>query len=580
MSNDLIGSRLDKYRIEARLGTGGMATVYRAYQESLNRKVAVKVLAGRLASDEAFRKRFQREAKAVAQFSHPNIVPVYDYGEDRDRNVLYFVTQLVDGGTLSQHLGEPLPVKKAVRIITEVGGALDYAHRHGTVHRDVKPSNILLTEDDRPLLSDFGIARIFEHTRLTQTGTSLGTAAYMSPEQAKGEPLGPAADIYSLAVVSYELLTGRPPFQADTDVAVLHQQVYEEPPPLRQLRPDAPRRLERVILRALSKEPTKRYPTAGAYAQALERSSRSVGPLQGLRSAALGGGRSSTEEPPTIVREPRTKLVPDGVLSAWRRAGRFLWRATKWILGKLAAAAAVLAVVTCVLLVAGAFGLSAVARQAIARQDWYWEGWEEGGTSVTRHEQLEQGLQNAVEPYALGALTDLGADLDPPNTIVVRGSLRQRPLALQARLDTKDGVLQVRLERLNGTPLYLVGGIVSNGINDGLESAWEGASVQLDSLEVRDDRILVQMVPQSGYTPPTPPPTATPSRGLVRVVNRLDSPIVVIIGGQRASIEPGKEDDIELPIGAYTYRVSDSNGLAATGQVECIRGRTELVIKE
>ncbi|MGC9336206.1 MAG: protein kinase domain-containing protein, partial [Anaerolineae bacterium] len=555
MTDDLIGSRLDKYHIDALLGTGGMATVYRAYQESLNRHVAVKVLAGQLAHDEAFRKRFEREAKAVAQFSHPNVVPVYDYGEDLERDVLYFVTQMVEGGTLSDHLGEPLPLRKTVRIIGEVAEALDYAHRHGTIHRDVKPSNILLTEDERPLLSDFGIARIFEHTRLTQTGTSLGTAAYMSPEQAKGEPLGPAADIYSLAVVCYEMLTGRPPFQAHTDIAVLHQQVYEQPPYLRKLRPDVPRRLEKVILKALAKEPTKRYPTAGAFAQALERTSHAASPLHALRPAAMARSEESAEEPPTIIRKPESEVTRDGPPPKWRRAGYLSWRATKWILGKLAAAVTVLTLVAAVLLVVAAFALSAVARQAIAGQAWYWEGWQRGGTSTTRQEELEQALQAAVEPYALGALTDLGADLDPPDTVIVRGSLRQRPLALRARLDAENGVLQVRLESLNGAPLYLVGGIVSEGMNEGLKSAWQGASVRLSSLEVEEEQIQVRMVPQRGHEPPTPSPTATPRNGVLRVVNQLDSTVTLNIDDQRASIDPEEDSDIELPVGIYSYTI-------------------------
>lgn len=454
MNGDLIGTRLGKYEIQAEIGRGGMATVYRAYQESLNRHVAVKVLAGQLARDEDFRRRFEREAKAVAQLNHPNILPIYDYGEDPQRDLVYFITQLVKGGTLSQRLGQPLPVEEAVRIASDVAQALDYAHRHGIIHRDVKPSNILLTEDGRPLLTDFGIARIVQETRLTRTGTSLGTPEYMSPEQAKGEPLGPRADIYSLAVVLYEMLIGRPPFQADTDIAVLHQQVYEPPPRPRRLRPDIPRRLEKVVLKALAKDPAKRYPTAGALAQALERALPSITPLRRRHPMPITPAHGAEVEPATIIRQPEPTVVPR-VTPRPRRVSRFLWRATKWVLGKVAAAVVILALVAAALLIGGAFALSALVEQTLAVQDWGWTGWDEGGVSVILEADLQQPLQNAVEPYALDAVTDLSADFRPPDIVEVRGYFRQRPLRLQARLEARDGVLYIQLERLNGVPLYV-----------------------------------------------------------------------------------------------------------------------------
>lgn len=565
--SDLVGTRLDKYEIQEVIGRGGMATVYRAYQESLNRHVAVKVLAGQLAHDEDFRQRFEREAKAVAQLNHPNILPVYDYGEDPQRDVVYFVTQLVEGGTLSQRMGQPLPVEEAVRIASDVAQALDYAHRHGIIHRDVKPSNILLAEDGRPLLTDFGIARIVQETRLTRTGTSLGTAEYMSPEQAKGEPLGPGADSYSLAVVFYEMLVGRPPFQADTDIAVLHQHVYEPPPPPRRLRPDIPRRLEQVILKALTKDPAKRYPTAGALAQALERALPSVTSLRRRRPTPITPPYGAEAEPATIIREREGAVVSRVTPRPQRRVARFLWRATKWVLGKVVAAVVVLALVVAVLLVGGAFTLSALVEQTLAAQDWGWEGWNEGGGSVILETDIQQPLQDTVEPYALDALTDLSTDFHPPDIVEVRGYLRQRPLELQARLNVQDGVLHIRLERLNGVPLYVIGGIISNGINRGLDAAWEEAPVQLTTLEVRDDRIRAVLEPRPGFNPPPPTPTLMPRTAVIRIVNTLDYAVTVTVGGESLELDAGEGTEIELPAGNYVYAIDARGRSMATGWI-------------
>ena len=580
MTNNLIGTQLGKYEIQAELGRGGMATVYRAYQESLNRHVAVKVLAGQLAHDGDFRQRFEREAKAVAQLDHPNILPIYDYGEDQQRDVVYFVTQLVEGGTLSQRMGQPLPIAEAVRIASGVAQALDCAHHHGIIHRDVKPSNILLTEDGRPLLSDFGIARIVQETHLTRTGTSLGTPQYMSPEQAKGEPLDFRADIYSLAVVLYEMLVGRPPFQADTDIAVLHQQVYEPPPPPRQLRSDIPRRLEKVILKALAKDPAKRYPTAGAMAQALERALPSrVSPLQ-RRPAPVTPAYGAKVEPATIIQQRGAGTASRVAPQPQRRVGRFLWRMTKWISGKVAAAVVILALVAAVLLIGGAFTLSSLLEQTLAAQDWAWEGWEAGGVSIIPEADIQQSLQDAVEPYALDALTNLSADFDPPDIVKIHGQFRQRPLELQALLGARDGVLYIQLERLNGVPLYVVGGIISNGINRGLDSAWAKAPVQLSALEVQDNRIRAVLEPRPGFSPPPPTLTPTPPTAVIHIVNELDCAVTVTLGGKSLKLDAGEGTEIELPAGSYIYAIYAPDHTVTTGWVTWTGGYREWIINE
>lgn len=267
--DDLIGRRIGPYEIRDKLGQGGMATVYRAYQASLNRYVAIKVLPPTLAQDAQFVARFRQEALAAGGLSHPNILRIYDADTFEGRH--YIVMDYVPGGTLADRLrAEPLPPDVAAEIAAQIADALDHAHRRGIVHRDLKPSNILLDEEGRPLLADFGIAQALSSgPRLTQTGTSVGTPEYMSPEQGQGLRVDGRSDIYSLGIVLYQMVTGRVPFQAHTPVATLYQVVHQPPPPPRQLNPRIPAYLESVIMRALAKNPDQRFQSAREMAAAL-----------------------------------------------------------------------------------------------------------------------------------------------------------------------------------------------------------------------------------------------------------------------------------------------------------------------
>ena len=261
-----------QYRIEDEIGRGGMAVVYRARDLRLERLVAIKVLPPELAHDPAVRERFTREAQTSAQLAHPHIVPIYDVGE-RD-GVAYFVMGLVAGGNLAQRLDHQArrPVDEVRRLLAETADALAYAHLRGVIHRDVKPDNILLEpESGRALVTDFGIARAIESgTRLTLTGVAVGTPTYMSPEQAVGErDLDGRSDLYSLGVLGYQMLTGRPPFAAGNSMALLLKHVSERPKPIAELRPEAPKALCDAIERALKKAPEDRWPTAGAFRDAL-----------------------------------------------------------------------------------------------------------------------------------------------------------------------------------------------------------------------------------------------------------------------------------------------------------------------
>ncbi|GIW05793.1 MAG: hypothetical protein KatS3mg060_0598 [Dehalococcoidia bacterium] len=264
----LIGQTLGQYQIVELLGKGGMATVYRALQPALGRSVAVKVLPPVLAADETFVARFRREAMVVAGLAHPNILPVYDFGAFN--GYLAIVMMYVLGGTLRMRLGEPMPVSTAVRIVGQVADALSYAHERGIIHRDVKPTNILMARPDWALLADFGIAQLADHRTLTLTGGKVGTPQYMSPEQAAGDPVDARSDIYSLGIVLYEMLSGRVPFTAPTTLATLQQQINAPLPPITTYRRDLPPGLIEVLSRALAKSPAARFSTAAEFHGALE----------------------------------------------------------------------------------------------------------------------------------------------------------------------------------------------------------------------------------------------------------------------------------------------------------------------
>ena len=285
----MIGETLaNRYEIIEKVGDGGMALVYSAKDHLLSRIVAVKLLRAQFADDEQFVERFRREARSAASLSHPNIVNIYDVGETA--NVHFIVMEYVHGRNLHDLIREhgQFPQEFIVSVGKQIAMALDHAHFHGIVHRDIKPHNILITEEGRVKVTDFGIAQAMSATNLTQTGMVLGSVRYFSPEQARGVSVQAASDLYSLGIVLYEMITGHPPFQGDSAISIALQQIQDTPEPLRNARPDLDGELEDLVLKLLSKDPKERPASAEEVVRVFQRIER--------RLAATAGAQEDVDE--------------------------------------------------------------------------------------------------------------------------------------------------------------------------------------------------------------------------------------------------------------------------------------------
>jgi eukaryotic-like serine/threonine-protein kinase len=306
----IIGELFDRrYRLRRRIGTGGMADVYLADDESLNRQVAIKILADRYTQDAGFVERFRREATAAAGLNHPNIVSIYDRGESDGS--YYIAMEYIEGPTLKEEITSraPLPEAEAVGYAQQALQALEFAHRRGVIHRDIKPHNMMLTPDGLLKVTDFGIARAANQVEMTEVGSIVGTAQYLSPEQARGQTVGPQSDIYSLGVVLYEMLTGEVPFTGSSAVEIAMKQVNDQPmPPSRKNRLVSPA-LEQVVMRALAKDPALRFHSAREMADELDRTRRGLGVSQDTAQATAVIGAYEAAQATSVMGVPQTTAV-------------------------------------------------------------------------------------------------------------------------------------------------------------------------------------------------------------------------------------------------------------------------------
>ena len=319
-----------RYRLEGRLGFGGMSTVHRALDLRLERQVAVKLLAEHLADDPAFVSRFQREAQAAARLVHPNIVQVFDSGRDERTGQYFIVMEYIEGASCAEILRDDgwVEVDEALSIIEQACEGLHYAHRHGVVHRDVKPGNLLRAREGEVKLADFGIAKATEQSSITQVGSVLGTAAYLAPEQARGEEAGPSADLYALGVVTYQLISGRLPYEATSLTELALKQQQEEPPRLDTLVAAVKPELADAVAIALALDPRDRYKTALEMHHALSDGARGIAPGErphAGRAAGRGGagrGRApSTEATSVLASAQRSSSLHSTVAARRPRPG-------------------------------------------------------------------------------------------------------------------------------------------------------------------------------------------------------------------------------------------------------------------
>jgi serine/threonine protein kinase len=335
MMQALRDATLGDYEILAELGRGGMATVYLAHDISLDRKVAIKVMSPALLDGEGAIERFKREAKTAAALSHPHIIPIYTVKQVGD--LLFFVMKYVEGQPLDVVLRArgALPIQIVVQLLTQVAGALAYAHRRGVIHRDIKPANIMVDDEGWAVVTDFGIAKVSELHGLTLTGSTVGTPAYMSPEQCAAKPVTGQSDQYSLGIVGYELLSAKVPFTADSLMGMLIAQTNASPPPLLDVRKDCPRVLAQTIERMMAKSPEERWPSMDDVATALaplQKTSDSVRTRVSMAALArVGAGRPRADdfvrpESPTPLNTPRSAGVTD-LVEPPRRSLGWVWGA-------------------------------------------------------------------------------------------------------------------------------------------------------------------------------------------------------------------------------------------------------------
>jgi hypothetical protein len=485
-----VGQTIGRYQIVQLLGKGGMATVYKALDTRLERYVAIKVLHA-AQEDETFLIRFEREAKALAHLSHPHIVKVLDYGDENGSP--YLIMEYIGGGTLKDLMNQPMPWQQASQILLPLTQALEYAHSLNIIHRDVKPANILITENGQPMLSDFGIAKTLgqqTHTDLTGTGFGIGTPHYMAPEQGFGRKLDGRADIYSLGVIMYEMITGKLPFDADTPMAVVLMHATETPPLPREILPGIPEPVENVILRAMAKVPEDRFPSMASMGAALENLSRGVMPIVSVA-------------PPVRVAQnviPATQVVaPENIAEKIAGKPKKPARARsvgRWLLTFFGILIAALIAATIILSIGGAAVASKLIQSAFSTIGYSFTDIDVERTEYLTEEEATQALNNSIDMFSGDWIKSMEVNFQSPDRAFIAANTSYGQATIEVKIIESNGHPVFSLRKYNKIPLVLVGGILSTGINDGISKAMEDASFELDNLKITNSRITYDIVPK------------------------------------------------------------------------------------
>jgi len=513
----LIGQTIgEKYQILSELGKGGMGTVYEARDLTLGRTVAIKALQLAHDADRTVRERFLREARSLAMLEHPNVLPIYELLDVGD--TAYMVMQCIKGGSLKDVIQrawvgeapEGLPPAYVVTVIGQVARALDYAHNQGIVHRDIKPGNILLAEDDRALLADFGIAKwtdVTQESALTADGAAVGTPAFMSPEQINGRELGPQSDVYSLAIVVYQMLTGHVPFEGDT-ISVIYKQINEPPPPPTGFNDDIPPEVEQTLLKALEKDPTNRFARAGDFAGALQ---AAFAPVTGVIDVEKGSLAERLRESAALGRLARRRRRE----ASEKKERGFLPRLLIGLARTLAIVVVALLLIAVALTGVASLLLSRVIENATAQTDWVLD--EEYDITYTEDE-LSEMATNGVAFALPGLIEAIEISLEAPDGVSVTAERESgAPITLTGTLRlNSQGQPIVAIRRYNDVPLSLFGAMLSGGINRGFASALDNADGTIAEMTLSDDALALSIRSRSGGSSAAPAqtpisPTVTPS---------------------------------------------------------------------